>query len=223
VIICIADVISADELHQCRDVLAAAPFRDGRTTAGWHARLVKRNLQAESGDAVVERLRGSVGQAIRRNPLFEMAARPKRVRPVLFSRYQSGMEYGSHVDDAVMAGADPSRTDIALTLFLSEPDGYDGGELIVETSGGEQSYKLPAGCMVVYPASTLHRVAPVTRGERLVAVTWVQSLVRDPAQRELLFELDTARRSLFEQHGKTREFDLLSKSVANLLRMWAEL
>jgi PKHD-type hydroxylase len=164
-----------------------------------------------------------VQRVLKRNPVFQMAARPLRIAPPLFSRYEPGMEYGTHVDDAVMSGGDaPVRTDIAFTLFLSDPASYQGGELVVETTGGEQIYKLEAGSMIVYPASTLHRVAPVTEGVRLACVSWIQSQVRDPHRRELLFDLDTARRTLFEREGKTAEFDLISKSVANLLRMWAE-
>ena len=120
------------------------------------------------------------------------------------------------------AAQEPIRSDLSFTLFLSPPDAYDGGELVIEGSAGEQAFKLPAGGLVLYPSSTLHRVAPVTRGERLAAVSWVQSQVRDPACREILFDLDTARRTLFQREGKSREFDLLSKSLANLLRLWAE-
>jgi PKHD-type hydroxylase len=130
------------------------------------------------------------------------------------------MEYGSHVDDAVMGSTDPIRSDVSFTLFLNPPDAYDGGELVIESTAGEQAFKLPAGGLVLYPSSTLHRVVPVTR---LAAVSWVQSQIRDPGCREILFDLDTARRTLFEREGKSREFDLLSKSLANLLRLWAEL
>lgn len=129
------------------------------------------------------------------------------------------MAYGSHVDDALMGGM---RTDVSFTLFLSEPDTYDGGALVIETSAGEDDVKLPAGSLVAYASTTLHRVAEVTRGARLAAVGWARSYIRDPAQREVLFDLDTAHQSLFQKSGKTPEFDLLSKTSANLLRMWAE-
>lgn len=220
-IICIGNVLSGEELSALRGALEAARFVDGRATAGWHAALVKRNTQAGRSPQVAE-LQQKVLEALKRNLLFQMAARPLRIAPPLFSRYEVGMEYGSHVDDAVMGGERPTRTDVSFTLFLSDPAGYDGGELIVDTTGGEQVYKLDAGNMIVYPSSSLHRVAPVTRGERLACVSWVQSQVRDPARRELLFDLDTARRTLFEREGKSGEFDLISKSLANLLRMWAE-
>lgn len=221
-ITCLADVLTPQELARIRQALREATFVDGRATAGWHAREVKRNLQAQPS-AATDELAALVQQALRRHPVFDVAVRPHRMRPLLFSRYQPGMTYGSHVDDAVMGTDQPLRTDIALTVFVSEPDDYDGGELVTDTAAGEQRFKLPAGCAVVYPASTLHRVEPVTRGERLAAIGWVQSLVRDPAQRELLFDLETARRGLFARDGKTAEFDLLSKSVANLLRMWVAL
>jgi PKHD-type hydroxylase len=129
------------------------------------------------------------------------------------------MEYGSHVDDAIMQGM---RTDVSFTLFLSDPDSYDGGALIIQTPAGEDAVKLPAGSLVAYPSTTLHRVEPLSRGTRLAAVGWARSYVRDAAQRELLFELNTVRQSLFKQSGKTPDFDLLSKTSTNLLRMWAE-
>lgn len=222
-IVCIANVLAPEDVERVRERLAALPFRDGRATAGWHARTVKRNEQADGSDEGVRALRGEVDRAIEQSALFQMAARPRRRLPVRFSRYSDAMEYGNHVDDAIMDGPDgPVRTDVSFTLFLSEPDSYDGGELVTETTAGEQSYKLPAGSMVVYPSSTLHRVAPVTRGERLAAIGWAQSQVRDAARREVLFDLDTARRRMFEREGKSDDFDAVSKSLANLLRMWAE-
>ena len=152
-----------------------------------------------------------------------MAARPHAIAPLMFSRSAPGMGYGRHVDDAVMGGKPRLRSDLSLTLFLSAPSEYEGGELVVESSAGEQAFKPDAGSMVLYPSSSLHRVEAVRAGTRLVAVTWIQSLVRDPAQRELLFTLDSARRALFEREGKSHEFDQLSLCHANLMRMWAEL
>jgi PKHD-type hydroxylase len=141
---------------------------------------------------------------------------------MLFSRYEAGMSYGRHIDNALMGNQDFLRSDISLTLFLSPPSTYEGGELVIESTDAEQAYKLEAGSVIVYPSSTLHRVEPVTEGVRLVAVAWVQSLVREPSEREILFDLDTARRAIFTKQGKTIEFDLISKSHANLLRKWAE-
>ena len=220
-ILCIGNVLAAEELSSLRADLARVRFVDGRATAGWHAALVKRNTQAERAPAVTA-LQQRVLAALAGNPVFQMGVRPLRIAPPLFSRYQPGMEYGRHVDDAVMQGEPAVRTDVAMTLFLSDPADYDGGELVVESSAGEEAYKLEAGSAIVYPASSLHRVTPVTRGERLACVSWIQSQVRDPARRELLFELDTARRALFAREGKSEEFDLVSKSLANLLRMWVE-
>ena len=151
--------------------------------------------------------------------MFALATRPKAIIGPLFSRYQPGHAYGTHVDDALIGGV---RTDVSFTLFLSDPVSYDGGELIIDTASGEESFKLPAGSLVTYPATSLHRVAPVTRGERLAAAGWVRSHLRDPAHRELLFDLETARRRLFEREGKTVEADLLAKCAANLMRLWCE-
>jgi PKHD-type hydroxylase len=214
----IADVLDSSETAAAREALAAANFVDGRATAGWAAKLVKNNLQA-GNDAALQKLREKLTAKIGEHPLFRMVARPKQLSPLILSRYEPGMAYGSHVDDAIMGGM---RSDVSFTLFLSDLDTYDGGALVIETSAGEEDVRLPAGSMVVYSSTTLHRVAEVTRGSRLAAVGWARSFIRDPAQRELLFDLDTARQSLFQKQGKTAEFDLLSKTSANLLRMWAE-
>lgn len=214
----IADVLPPAELDEVRTALRAMRFEDGRATAGWSAKLVKDNEQAREG-AALSLLRERVTSAITSNEVFSAAVRPKALTPLIFSRYGGGQHYGTHVDNPLMHGV---RTDVSFTLFLADPESYDGGELIIETMGGEEGVKLPAGHLVAYSSTTLHRVAPVTRGERLAAVGWAQSYVREAAQREVLFDLETARRNLFAQHGKTPEFDLLAKSGANLFRMWAE-
>ncbi|NJK72899.1 MAG: Fe2+-dependent dioxygenase [Microcoleus sp. SU_5_6] len=220
-ILCIGGVLSATDIDAINSILQTAKFVDGKTTAGWHARLVKHNSQLQDdGSEAVKHLQTLLSQALQRNSLFQMAVLPKVVRPVLFSRYETGMSYGSHVDNAVMGRSELMRSDVSLTLFLSEPESYEGGELVIESSHGEQGYKLAAGSMITYPSTALHRVEPVTAGTRLAAVTWVQSLVRDAAQREILFDLDTARQLLFQKSGKTSEFDLIAKSYANLLRQW---
>jgi PKHD-type hydroxylase len=223
-LLCIADVLDPDQVQGLVANLNSAKFVDGKLTAGWHARMVKHNTQLkEDGTGLGEELRQTVLTALQQNVLFQMAARPKQIRPPLFSRYEADMHYGTHVDNALM-GKDATliRSDISLTLFLSDPETYAGGELVIESTQGEQAFKLPAGAMIIYPSSTLHRVEPVTQGIRLAAVTWVQSLVRDIGDREILFDLDTARHSLFAKYGKSAEFDLLSKSHANLLRKWAD-
>jgi PKHD-type hydroxylase len=215
--IVIGNVLSADDLDRLRAALATARFVDGRETAGFAARAVKHNLQATS-DPSLDTIRTTVRDQILANEVFGLAVRPKALS-LMFSRYDPGMRYGAHVDDAIMHGM---RTDVAFTLFVSDPESYDGGELVIDSAAGEDAIKLPAGALVAYPATSLHRVAEVTRGTRLAAVGWARSLVRDPARRELLFDLDTARRKLFAQHGASAEFDLVSKSLANLMRMWAE-
>ena len=215
--IVIGNILSADETALVRETLAQAMFEDGRETAGFAARLVKNNLQAN--DRRIDTVRKLVEERILANDVFALAVRPKALTSVMFSRYESGMHYGNHVDDALMQGV---RTDVSFTLFLSEPDSYDGGELVIESTSGEDAVKLAAGSLVAYPSTTLHHVAPVTHGVRLAAVGWARSFIRDGAQREMLFDLDTARRQLFAREGKSAEYDLVSKSLANLMRMWVE-
>lgn len=218
-ILCIQGVLNGADLASVASELDSGAFRDGRETAGWHARLAKDNEQADPDD---ERLRGAaqlIGERLLQHELFALAVRPKRVAPVTISRYAEGRSYGSHVDDALMGGV---RSDVSFTVFLNGSADYAGGELVLERPEGEQSFKLEAGDAVLYPSTFLHRVNPVERGTRLVAVGWAQSLVRRAEWRELLFELDTARRALFAKHGKTPEFDLLSRCLSNLLRGWAE-
>jgi PKHD-type hydroxylase len=216
--IVIGNVLSADELALVRETMARADYEDGRATAGFAAQLVKNNRQA-TRDRKIETVRKLVEERILGNDVFALAVRPKALTSVMFSAYERGMHYGSHVDDALMQGM---RTDVSFTLFLSDPDSYDGGELVIESVSGEDAVKLDAGSLVAYPSTTLHHVVPVTRGTRLAAVGWARSFVRDGARREMLFDLDTARRQLFAREGKSAEYDLVSKSFANLLRMWVE-
>jgi PKHD-type hydroxylase len=217
-ILAIADVLSAADVAEVRAGLASATFVNGRATAGWAAKLVKANLQASQGPEL-ERVGALIETRLVEHAVFALATRPKTILGPLFSRYQTGHAYGPHVDDALMGGV---RTDVAFTLFLSPPEGCAGGELVLDTHAGEEAFKLGPGSVVTYPATMLHRVAPVTRGERLAAVGWVRSFVREAAQRELLFDLETARRRLFDREGKTVEADLLAKCAANLMRMWCE-
>jgi PKHD-type hydroxylase len=217
-ILAVADVLSQSDVADVIAGLASATFVDGNTTAGWAARLVKANLQAETGPRL-EQISRLIEARLAAHAVFTLAVRPKTILGPLFSRYEAGHEYGTHVDDALMGGV---RTDCSFTLFLSPPESYQGGELIIATSAGEDAYKLAAGSLVTYPATSLHRVAPVTEGVRLAAVGWVRSLIRDAGQRELLFDLETARRRLFDREGKTEDGDLLAKCAANLMRMWCE-
>ena len=212
-------VLDAPAIDGLRATLAGARFAEGTSTAGWYARGVKNNLQTNH-DAAAQK----VHQALLRHRNFRAAAQPNVILPPTFSRYVPGMGYGSHVDEAIMGAPQAVRTDIALTLFLSDPSTYDGGELVVETYTGKTSYKLPAGHAILYPATSLHHVAPITRGERLAAVLWIQSLVRDAGKREILYDLDTLRKSLWQASGqvKTPESDLAARTYANLLRLWAD-
>ncbi len=198
-------------------------FVDGKRTAGWHARLVKHNTQLSAND---ERTRVAVAlahEAIAKHGEFDRAFKTKAPRKPMISRYVSGMSYGAHVDDPLMGTNPMIRTDISMTLFLADPAGYEGGALVIESTFGTRAFKLPAGAMVVYPSTTLHRVEPVTSGVRLAAVSWAQCVIPDPFQREILYDLDNVRRAIFKAQGKTAEFDLISKSYANLMRLWSDL
>jgi len=219
VILCISGVLERGHLAKLRPLLETGAFRDGRETAGWHAKLAKDNQQADPSDAGLRAASELVAERLLQHELFALAVRPKRLAPVMISRYAQGKSYGSHTDDAMMGGL---RSDVSFTVFLNGASDYEGGELVLERPEGEQSFKLEAGDAVIYPSTSLHRVNRVERGTRLVAVGWAQSLVRRAEQRELLFDLDTARRSLFAREGKSTEFDLLSKCLSNLLRDWAE-
>jgi PKHD-type hydroxylase len=219
----IDQILSPDELNEIKQVLSQAEFVDGKLTAGWHAKLVKNNQQLKTGTSYQE-LKTKILNALNKSALFSTAIRPKSVHSLIFSRYSEGMSYDTHVDNALMTGSSGlSRSDVSFTLFLNSPQDYQGGELIIEGVQEEQSYRLEAGSAIVYPSTTLHRVNSVTQGKRLVAVGWVQSLIRDASDREILFDLETARRAIFAKSGKTPEFDLISKSIANLLRKWAEI
>ena len=215
-------ILSPDKLAEITKVLSQAEFVDGKLTAGWHAKLVKNNQQLKAGTSQKE-LKTKVRTALNKNPLFQTTVRPKSIHSLLFSRYDVGMSYDTHVDNALMGSSSGMcRSDVSFTLFLNSPQDYEGGELTIEGVQQEQNYKLEAGSAIVYPSTTLHRVNPVTKGTRLVVVGWVQSVVRNESDREILFDLETARRAIFAKSGKTPEFDLVSKSIANLLRKWAD-
>jgi PKHD-type hydroxylase len=219
---CVPAVLGPDELAAIKSRLKSASFTDGAGTAGWSAREVKRNLQLALGAPEYEQTARIVREAFMRNGELQTALLPAAATQVLFNRYVQGMEYGPHVDAALMGSmSNAVRSDIAITLFLSDPRSYDGGELTVFMNGVGSQFKLEAGAAVAYPANTLHHVAPVTRGARDAAIIWVQSQVRDPAQRELLWDLENAKRQIFSREGKSPVFDAVSKSHANLLRMWA--
>lgn len=193
-------------------------FEDGKATAGWAAKRVKSNEQLKAGPRL-DALRRDVRLALERHELFDAYALPKSVFRILASRYRPGMEYGLHVDDAIMSG---HRADLSFTLFLSDPASYEGGELIVEGTEGQTAVKLEPGQAVLYPTGALHRVAPVTAGERLAVVGWIQSLVRRADQREILFDLDQTIRALHQANAPHGAIDRLLKTKTNLLRQWAE-
>lgn len=215
-------VLAGEDLDRVRADLAAVGWASGKKTAGAAARGVKDNLQADGADPRVQALERFVIDALRRHPLFDIAARPARLTRLLFSRYQPGMTYGAHTDDALMGPADDKlRTDLAFTLFLAPSTSYEGGALVVQSPLGDQQIALEAGDAILYPAGSIHYVAPVTRGERLAAVGWIESFVADAMQRETLFDLSVTRQRLAEAGAAREELLLLDKSISNLLRMWA--
>jgi PKHD-type hydroxylase len=217
-------VLKPDELALAREWLAAARFVDGKASAGAAARRVKHNLEAERGSAELERLDEMVMGNLARHPAYRGGALPLHAATPLYIRYQAGMEYGEHLDDPIMgAGGVMYRSDVAVTVFFSAPEEYDGGELVIRGVQSEQTIKLPAGDAVLYPAGTIHHVNPVTRGARLVAVTWVQSVVRDPARRELLYGLNLAREKLLQSAPGAEETARVNAAYLNLIRMWSEL
>jgi len=217
-------VLKPDELALAREWLSGVRFVDGKASAGTAARRVKHNLEAERGAGALERLDEMVMGALARQPAYRGGALPLHAATPLYIRYAPGMEYGEHLDDPIMgAGGLMYRSDVAVTVFLSAPEDYDGGELLIRGTAGTQAVKLPAGDAVLYPAGTIHRVSPVTRGERLVAVTWVQSVVRDPVQRELLYSLNLAREKLLANAPDAEETAQVNAAYSNLIRMWSDL
>lgn len=229
----IPKVLNAEQLRYMRERLAGAgeAWVDGRATAGHQGAQVKYNLQIAEGSEVGQELGQGVLAALERQPLFISAALPHRIYPPMFNRYEaqgegkSGMHFGNHVDGSVRlipGSGEQIRTDISATLFISAPEDYDGGELIVEDTYGEQRVKLPAGDLVLYPATSRHRVTPVTRGARVASFFWVQSMVRDDARRNLLYELDMAVVRLTQDVPAHDALVTLTGNYHNLLRMWAD-
>lgn len=217
-LLAIEALIPPAEVAVLRGAAGALAFGDGRATAGKYAREVKANDQALPSEAL-DAVLAQVERALAAHPVFASAARPKAMTRLLLSRYRVGQTYGLHVDDAMMGGL---RTDISFTLFLSDPESYEGGALIIEDTFEARAVKLAAGGLFLYPSTTLHRVEPVTAGERLAVVGWVQSRVREAGQREILFDLDRAVAHVHAAEGKSALFDTLAKSRSNLIRMWAE-
>ncbi len=217
-------VLDADQIIKCRDVMQRAAWVDGRVTAGHQSRQVKQNLQLPEGSAEHHELGAMIMKALQRSPLFISAVLPHTVFPPLFNRYDEGMNFGAHVDNAVRQSIDGMRirADVSATLFLSEPDEYEGGELTVDDTYGSHSVKLPAGDIVVYPSNSLHFVTRVTRGSRIASFFWVQSMIRDRARRALLFDLDAAIIQLTHDVPGNPALVGLTATYHNLLRQWAE-
>ena len=221
----IPGILTPEEVAQFRCRMDAARWVDGNATSGHQSAQAKRNEQLPEESAEARELGEAVLQALARSPLFFSSALPKQVFPPLFNRYGEGMTFGNHVDTAVRTHpVQPVRirADLSATLFLAAPEDYDGGELLVEDTYGLQSVKLPAGDMVLYPATSLHRVAPITRGRRVGSFFWIQSMVRDDAQRTLLFDLDMAIIRLTQAAPGDPALVSLTGAYHNLLRMWAE-
>lgn len=221
----VPQVLNADELKQMRELMSAADWTDGKVTAGTQSAQVKRNIQLPETSEYADNARQIVLKALSRNALFFSAALPKKIYPPLFNQYCEGMDFGAHIDNAVRTHAISGvhvRTDISCTLFIADPESYDGGELVIEDTYGHQMVKLPAGDMVLYPGTSLHHVRPVTKGARLASFFWVQSMVRDDAQRTLLFDMDAAIATLREQMGDTAAVIRLTGNYHNLIRMWAD-
>ena len=218
----IKNVLDAETLRSLRALIDEAKFVDGKTTAGYRAKRVKKNEQLAREDSKAKSAKRRVLERLRVHPEFKAAALPRRTQMPMISRYGPGMEYGRHSDDALMGTEPKYRTDLSVTVFLNEPEDYKGGELIVSTALGEQRVKLPAGCAFLYASGNLHRVTPVEAGERLAAVTWVQSYIRDHGQRELLFDLHKVCQRLSREAADWLETDLAFKTYSNLLRRWSE-
>ena len=221
----IPDVLTTEQVRQARQILDTAEWVDGRVTAGHQSARAKDNLQLPENSAAARDLRDLVLGALGKSPLFISAALPLQVFPPLFNRYAGGQSFGTHVDNAirqVTGSGQRIRTDISATLFFAHPDEYEGGELVVEDTYGAQSVKLPAGHMILYPATSLHNVRPVTRGARVASFFWIQSMVRDDAQRTILFDLDVAIQRLNSDHPEHPSAVQLTGVYHNLLRQWAE-
>ena len=218
-------LFSALELDDLRRQLLAQPWIDGKATAGVQSAQAKHNRQLDEDNPVARQLGDLILRRLSDNPLFMSAALPKRIYPPLFNRYGAGEGFGFHVDNAIrgIKGVrERVRTDLSATLFLAEPDSYDGGELVIRDTFGERSVKLPAGHLVLYPGSSLHRVEPVTRGERLAAFFWIESLVREDSQRSLLLDMDVAIQRLTAQSADQGSLLELTGVYHNLLRRWSD-
>jgi len=219
----IPKVLNAAQLAKVNEILDGAEFLDGKLSAGMAARRVKNNEELKREPQRMELLIRILMSSLTHHRTFNSAVLPCRMADPIFSRYRAGMHYGDHVDDAIMGKSGPRlRSDVSMTLFLRDPESYQGGELVIRTSFGTSKVKLAAGDAVIYPSSSLHHVAEVTSGERMAALLWMQSHVRDPARRELLYELNLAREQLLNESPQQQSTRLVDRSFSNLVRMWSE-
>ncbi len=216
-------LLNAAELIKVDELLAAASFADGRQTATGAARMVKNNLQLPADSAAAQQVGHIVLNAVSQSPLIQAAVMPKFILPPLVSRYETGMQYGWHVDSP-LAGQGPTiRSDVSMTVFLSDPESYEGGELVIQTEGGNALFKMRKGDAIIYPTTRLHVVNPVQRGVRTAAVTWMQCAVRQASARELLFQLNSIQQMMFQKDPAAPEYLLLQQVYSNLVRLWVEL
>ena len=223
-LVTIPNVLDKEEIAVILDLMATANFHEGSASAGAEARRVKNNHEMFISEIETQRLNNLVMGKLVQNSTYIATAFAAKIAAPYYAKYTAGMYYGNHVDDPVMGPPNQRyRSDISLTIFLNEPDAYDGGELVINTPFGEQKVKLNAGDAVLYPSSSTHRVAEVTRGERLVAVTWLQSTVRDPAKREILYNLSQAREVMIKNAAEAKETEQLSNAYMNLVRMWSDI
>ncbi|MFO1012869.1 MAG: Fe2+-dependent dioxygenase [Caulobacteraceae bacterium] len=223
-LISIPQVLGPAQVAEARAALEGADWVDGRVTAGAQSALAKNNLQVPEDHPVARELGGAILAALGRNPAFVSAALPLRVFPPLFNRYDIGMGFGPHIDNAIrFSGGQRFRTDLSATLFLTAPEDYDGGELVIEDTYGEHAVKLAAGDLILYPASSLHRVEPIRRGSRWASFFWIQSMVADEGKRSLLYDLDQSIQAVTARLGEgAPELISLAGAYHNLIRMWAE-
>jgi PKHD-type hydroxylase len=217
----LAQVLTSQQVSSLLQLIEHGDFINGKSTAGWHAKEVKNNQQWQAEPELNEQIQQALQGTLTQHPLFSGASYAKSMMPFIISESTLGGGYGNHIDDALMANDTVLRTDISCTVFLTPPQDYEGGELVMNLSGMEMAFKLNAGDAIIYPSTTLHRVNPVTSGSRKVALTWIESHISRASQREMLFDLDCARKEIMKDHGKTDAFDRITKTHANLLRQWA--
>ena len=223
-LVTIPNVLTQEEVSMVQELMATANFREGAKTAGAEAIRVKNNHEMFISEIEVQRLNNLVMGKLVQNPTYIAAAFAKKIAAPFYAKYTEGMFYGNHVDDPVMGPPNQRyRTDISITIFLNEPEDYDGGELTIQTAFGDQQVKLPAGDAVLYPSSSIHRVAEVTRGERLVAVSWIQSVIKEPERRALLHDMNQARETLLQEQPDAAVTAQVNHSYINLVRMWSEM